>query len=90
MNNIDKAAQVIDEWLQENFSITQGTGTPRDIAQRIADAGLLAEGHSPQPPTGLEPRIESSEHKENVRSVEITPAMQELFSQPATEWRSLK
>lgn len=42
MNNIDKAARVIHEWLQENFFISQDTGDPRAIAQRIADAGLLA------------------------------------------------
>ncbi|AEX67314.1 hypothetical protein [Corynebacterium diphtheriae] len=42
MNNIDKAARVIHEWLQEHFYISQDTGDPRAIAQRIADAGLLA------------------------------------------------
>ncbi|CAB1013678.1 hypothetical protein FRC0534_01111 [Corynebacterium diphtheriae] len=42
MNIVDKVAQVIDEWLQENFFISQDTGDPRAIAQRIADAGLLA------------------------------------------------
>lgn len=46
MNIVDRVAQVIDEWLQENFFISQDTGDPRAIAQRIADAGLLAEDHS--------------------------------------------
>lgn len=82
MSVVDEAAQVIHEWLQEHFSITQDTGNPRDIAQRIADAGLLAEDRSPQPPTGLEPCIESSEHKENVRSVEINQAIQEFLHRP--------
>ncbi|MHC9804563.1 hypothetical protein ACQXZ0_10550 [Corynebacterium diphtheriae] len=43
MNIVDRVAQVIDEWLQENFYISQDTGDPRAIAQRIADAGLLAD-----------------------------------------------
>lgn len=43
MSNIDKAARVIHEWLQEHFYISQDTGDPRAIAQRIADAGLLAD-----------------------------------------------
>lgn len=43
MSVVDKAAQVIHEWLQENFYISQDTGDPREIAQRIADAGLLAD-----------------------------------------------
>lgn len=43
MEKVDKATQVIDEWLQENFYISQDTGNPREIAQRIADAGLLAD-----------------------------------------------
>ncbi|CAB0818914.1 hypothetical protein FRC0291_01176 [Corynebacterium diphtheriae] len=42
MEKVDKATQVIDEWLWDNHSITQDTGNPRDIAQRLADAGLLA------------------------------------------------
>lgn len=46
MNIVDRVAQVIDEWLQENHLITFDTGNPRAIAQRIADAGLLAEDHS--------------------------------------------
>ncbi|CAB0543653.1 hypothetical protein FRC0470_02017 [Corynebacterium diphtheriae] len=43
MNIVDRVAQVIDEWLQENFCISQDTGDPRAIAQRIAEAGLLAD-----------------------------------------------
>lgn len=43
MSVVDKAAQVIDEWLQENHLITFDTGDPRDIAQQLADAGLLAD-----------------------------------------------
>lgn len=43
MSVVDKAAQVIDEWLQEHYVITHDTGDPRAIAQRIADAGLLAD-----------------------------------------------
>lgn len=43
MSVVDKAAQVIHEWLQEHFYISQDTGDPRAIAQRIADAGLLAD-----------------------------------------------
>ncbi|CAB0905934.1 hypothetical protein FRC0420_01285 [Corynebacterium diphtheriae] len=43
MNNIDKAARVIHEWLQENFFISQDTGDPRGLAQQLADAGLLAD-----------------------------------------------
>ncbi|CAB0549447.1 hypothetical protein CIP107532_00527 [Corynebacterium diphtheriae] len=42
MSVVDKVAQVIDEWLQEHYVITHDTGDPRAIAQRIADAGLLA------------------------------------------------
>lgn len=43
MEKVDKATQVIDEWLQEHYAITHDTGDPRAIAQRIADAGLLAD-----------------------------------------------
>lgn len=43
MEKVDKATQVIDEWLRDNHSITQDTGNPRDIAQRLADAGLLVD-----------------------------------------------
>lgn len=43
MEKVDKATQVIDECLWDNHSITQDTGNPRDIAQRLADAGLLAD-----------------------------------------------
>lgn len=42
MSVVDRVAQVIDEWLQEHFYISQDTGDPREIAQCIADAGLLA------------------------------------------------
>lgn len=43
MEKVDKATQVIDEWLQENFYISQDTGDPRGLAQQLADAGLLAD-----------------------------------------------
>ncbi|CAB0940634.1 hypothetical protein FRC0457_00489 [Corynebacterium diphtheriae] len=43
MNIVDRVAQVIDEWIQENFYISQDTGDPRAIAQQLADAGLLAD-----------------------------------------------
>lgn len=43
MSVVDMVAQVIDEWLQENFYISQDTGDPRGLAQQLADAGLLAD-----------------------------------------------
>lgn len=50
MNNIDKAADVIDEWTQEGYELNCAVGNPRAIAERLADAGLLA-------PDPLEPDV---------------------------------
>ncbi|WP_281510674.1 hypothetical protein [Corynebacterium belfantii] len=63
MSNIDKAARVIHEWLQERFYISQDTGDPRAIAQRIADAGLLAaEQHLGRKAIGFEIVPEYAHH----------------------------
>ncbi|MCG7247474.1 hypothetical protein MHK03_05985 [Corynebacterium simulans] len=40
MSNIDKAAQAIDTWAQDN-TLTADTGNPHNLAQDLADAGLL-------------------------------------------------
>lgn len=41
MTNIDKAAQAIDTWAQDN-TLTADTGNPHNLAQALHDAGLLA------------------------------------------------
>lgn len=40
MSNLDKAAHIIDTWIQEN-TLTRDTGNPKDLARALADAGLL-------------------------------------------------
>lgn len=52
MTNIDKAAQVIDTWTQDN-TITAYTGNPHDLAQALADAGLF----TPELPEPNDPGI---------------------------------
>lgn len=42
MSNIDKAAKVIDRWTQEGYELNSAVGSPHAIAERLADAGLLA------------------------------------------------
>lgn len=41
MTNIDRAAQVIDTWIQDH-TLTLDTGNPHYLASALADAGLLA------------------------------------------------
>lgn len=42
MSTIDKAAKVIDRWTQEGYELNSAVGSPHAIAERLADAGLLA------------------------------------------------
>ncbi|KJJ60023.1 hypothetical protein NG01_04390 [Corynebacterium diphtheriae] len=55
MSNLDKAADLIARYEAE-----PGEFNPRGLAQQLAEAGLLAEDHSPQPPTGLDPHLAGS------------------------------
>ena len=41
MTIIDRAAQVIDTWIQDH-TLTRDTGNPYDLARALAAAGLLA------------------------------------------------
>ena len=41
MSNIDRAADVIDQWTQEGNELNHAVGSPHAIAERLADAGLL-------------------------------------------------
>lgn len=43
MSNIDRAADVIDKWTQEGYELNSAVGSPHAIAERLADAGLLAQ-----------------------------------------------
>lgn len=42
MSNIKKAAGVIDQWTKEGYELNSAVGSPHDIAERLAEAGLLA------------------------------------------------
>ena len=42
MSTLDKAARVIDQWTQEGYELNHAVGSPHAIAERLADAGLLA------------------------------------------------
>ena len=42
MSNIERAADVIDQWTQEGYELNSAVGSPHAIAERLADAGLLA------------------------------------------------
>jgi len=42
MSNVDKAAKVIDQWTQEGYELNSAVGSPHAIAERLANAGLLA------------------------------------------------
>ena len=42
MSNVDKAAEVIDQWTQEGYELNSAVGSPHAIAERLANAGLLA------------------------------------------------
>lgn len=42
MSNIDRAAEVIDQWTQEGYELNSAVGSTHAIAERLADAGLLA------------------------------------------------
>lgn len=42
MSNVDKAAEVIDQWTQEGYELNSAVGSPHAIAERLAKAGLLA------------------------------------------------
>lgn len=50
MTNIDKAAQVIDMWIQDN-TLTADTGNPHNLARELADSGLLTP-ELPEPSAG--------------------------------------
>lgn len=41
MSNIERAADVIDQWTQEGYELNSAVGSPHAIAERLADAGLL-------------------------------------------------
>lgn len=42
MSTLDKAARAIDQWTQEGHELNHAVGSPHAIAERLADAGLLA------------------------------------------------
>lgn len=42
MSNVDKAAEVIDQWTKEGYELNSAVGSPHAIAERLAKAGLLA------------------------------------------------
>lgn len=42
MSNVDKAAEVIDQWTQEGYELNSAVGSPHAIAERLAKAGLIA------------------------------------------------
>lgn len=42
MNNIKRAADVIDQWTQEGHELNSAVGSPHAIAKLLSDAGLLA------------------------------------------------
>lgn len=42
MSNIERAADVIDQWTQEGYELNSAVGSPHAIAERLATAGLLA------------------------------------------------
>lgn len=41
MSNIDRAADVIDQWAQEGYELNSAVGSPHAIAEHLADAGLI-------------------------------------------------
>lgn len=41
MSNIERAADVIDQWTQEGYELNSAVGSPHAIAERLADAGLI-------------------------------------------------
>lgn len=53
MSNVDKAAKVIDRWTQEGYELNSAVGSPHAIAERLAQAGLLA----PDLPEANDPSI---------------------------------
>lgn len=50
MSNIDRAADVIDQWTQEGHELNSAVGSPHAIAKRLAEVGLLAPD-LPEPTT---------------------------------------
>lgn len=42
MSIIKKAAEVIDQWTEEGYELNSAVGSPHAIAERLAEAGLLA------------------------------------------------
>ncbi len=42
MGNVEKAAEVIDQWTKEGYELNSAVGSPHAIAKRLARAGLLA------------------------------------------------
>lgn len=41
MNNLERAAEVIDRWTKDGSELNSAVGSPHEIATMLADAGLL-------------------------------------------------